>query len=365
LKNILYVSPNGFLGGAEKFLLEAITAHINSGRDRVRVLFFNEGSFSAISKVRGFSPIILPFKFRLSHLPSLLKAMLYIRSKVKSEKIEIIHSTMAYTHIVMYLSTLGLKTKHIWFQHGPVSSSLDKIAALLPADIILFNSTYLRDEHFKFNSDLYHSKTSIIPLGVKSNAFKPRSHGPLKLLLAGRMAPVKGFHLVLGAIGKLLIEYPDLSHLLKVTLVGGAHSEKELFYLNELKQKIHSLKGTIELLPFTEDMDAVYSKHDLLIQPSLIGEGFGLVLAEAMGHSLLVAGPIYGGANEILHDGITGITFDFNSKEAVTELAEFLESAIDNFGKYENIRRNGLAFIKEKHSTENMLNQLCKVYDNL
>ena len=117
---VLYISPNGYLGGAERFVLTATVAHLKSSRIKAAILFFSDGEASREARAAGVECLTLKHKFRMRNPLQFIKALLEIRSIVKSYNPEVLQLTMPYSHIALSLATLGLNVKKVWFQHGPV-----------------------------------------------------------------------------------------------------------------------------------------------------------------------------------------------------------------------------------------------------
>ena len=274
---------------------------------------------------------------------------------------------MAYGHLVMTLATLGLKVKRVWFQHGPVSGWLDKLASLLPVDVILFNSRFLLSEHQRCNFDLYRSQKRIIRLGVDQLPATPSSTGRSKIevLMVGRISPGKGFHVVLEALKTWVAAGEDWIHAFHFTLLGSATSDGDRWYQNKLEDLGKEIGPLLTLVPFSADVSSHYARSEVLIQPSLASEGFGLVLAEAMAAGLLVIGPTYGGGTEILRDGETGYGLDFKATEAPENLKTLLKkfhAAPDSFNA---VRAHGKSLITETYTVREMMDQLNGIYGNL
>ena len=365
MKKTLYVSPNGFIGGAEKILVQIAELHFQNDSSNVSVLFFKHGEAEKILIRKKIQTTTLQNSFRLTRPLSLFRALHEIRKILISQKIEIIHSTMAYGHLVMSLASLGLKTKRVWFQHGPVTGILDKIASLLPVDLILFNSHFLLANHNKANFVRSSIPQKIIHLGIESHLISETTNSPiLRFILVGRLSPLKGFDQVIKALKQISNEDPDLLKKTSFKIVGDANFSHEKIYQQELVKMAISLGSVLEFVPFQKDMAAIYNSSDILIQSSIKPEGFGLVLAEAMSHKLLVVGPNYGGATEILKDNETGLIFNF-SKSTTEELKCFLTNLIEKFDQYQNLKLNGHKLITEKFTKENMIKEILSAYEQL
>lgn len=362
MKKILYVSPNGYLGGAEKFLVMAVKQHRSICGEEVGSLFFNPGVAPELLKAENFSVRVLQNKFKLRQSIQFLRALWEIRSYIRQNKYNVIHSTMAYGHLVMAMATLGLGVKRIWFQHGPVSGMLDKLASLLPVDVILFNSRYLMAEHLRANFNFFKSQKLILRLGVDQDLVRSlNKSSKINVLMVGRISRSKGFHVVLEALNSWTNSGEEWLNHFHFTLLGSANTESDQQYQKELEELGQSIGSNVTLAPFTPDVNSFYAQSEILIQPSLIGEGFGLVLAEAMAAGLLVLGPSYGGGTEILANGDTGFTFDFRDPGAMSEVKETLQKFLAAPESFEGIRSNGQRLVVEEYSTTAMMEQLKEI----
>ena len=143
-KTVLYVSPNGYLGGAEKVVLTLTQAHLERDNYFPVILFFSHGEAVLAAQKMGIKTIVLTNSFRLSRPYLLFLALKEIRETISALKPHIIHNTMAYSHLVVSAACLGKNIKTVWFQHGPVGKTLDRLASLFPVDCLFFNSNFLK-----------------------------------------------------------------------------------------------------------------------------------------------------------------------------------------------------------------------------
>ncbi|MBC7430418.1 MAG: glycosyltransferase family 4 protein [Bacteriovorax sp.] len=364
MKKTLYVSPNGYIGGAEKILIQIASLHFQN-ESHVHTLFFNYGLASQQLASKKIPHFILKNSFRLSSPIRLLKALREIRKIIKNEKIELIHSTMAYGHLVMSLASFGMNIKRVWFQHGPVNGILDKFASLFPVDAIFFNSEYLLLLHNSSNKLQFPARKEIIPLGIEKPAhLNPVKSSLLRFALIGRLSPLKGFDRVIKALIQLKDKDSLILNKIKLNIIGETNYPHEKIYADKLKILATKLGAVVEFIPFQNEMSVIYNSNDILVQSSLYGEGFGLVLAEAMSYGLLAVGPSYGGGTQILTNKKTGLSFDF-AKSSIDELEIFMCDLINNFKTYSDIRENGRKLIAEKYTNEIMIVKILKIYEQL
>lgn len=132
----------------------------------------------------------------------------------------------------------------------------------------------------------------------------PATPAHWQLLFSGRMERIKGGHVLLEALPLIIAA---LDRPVRATFDGDG-SERAA-----LEQQAVSLCASHRGLQieFTgwqgyEEREALRSRSDLLVAPSLWPEPFGLVGPEAGLHGVPAAGFAVGGISEWLHDGVNG-----------------------------------------------------------
>ena len=90
--------------------------------------------------------------------------------------------------------------------------------------------------------------------------------------------------------------------------------------------KNNNLSDNVLILPFTKDLETIWSATDIAIMPSTEAESFGLVALEAMLHKKPVIASNLGGLKEIVVHNSSGFLVDVNSEidlqKAITSLVE-------------------------------------------
>ncbi len=368
MKKVLYINPNGFIGGAESFIFNICESHLNNKKISPAILFFQDGPGVKLAQEMGIKYYLLRTKFKLSRL-SYIKACFEIRRIIKSISPELIHFTMPYSVVACFLPLLFINVKKIWFQHGPVGGQLDKIASYIYVDCILFNSRDTLKRHFDHCRDIFHTKKKIIKLGIKSNQYKVEkevedlfSDKNFNILSAGRICRWKGQHLLIEAIHELKKNNIPIASTIKCFIVGGANSAEDQSYLKELEQLVeqYKLKDHIFFMGHQKNMSIFYEKAHILIHSSTTPEPFGLVVAEAMKAGLLVIGAKHGGVKDILIHNKTGLVFDTTSTDAHRILSELIvESSSTDCSQ---MRENAKNLIDRDYSISQMTNDIEDTY---
>lgn len=160
----------------------------------------------------------------------------------------------------------------------------------------------------------------LIPTGVKGIFFdRPVSCSTTSpyLLACGRLAPVKGFDLLLQAIS--LIGVPTRPRL----LIAGDGPERSV--LEQIISRLH-LSEDVELLGFREPHEVAELMHRCLfvVIPSR-QEGLPLVALEAMASGRAVVAAAVGGLIEVIRPGINGILV---TPDSPSELATAIEQLV-------------------------------------
>jgi phosphatidylinositol alpha-1,6-mannosyltransferase len=152
-----------------------------------------------------------------------------------------------------------------------------------------------------------------------------RLAGKRVLLTVGRLQPRKGQDKVLGALPRLLADYPDLHYV----IAGGADPRTE----QEYRDLVHALGvgDGATIVPNLDNASIVwlYDRCEIFIManrtmPNGDTEGYGIVFLEAGAHGKPVIGGRAGGAVEAVDDASTGILVDGNEVEDIGRAVRLL-----------------------------------------
>jgi glycosyltransferase involved in cell wall biosynthesis len=335
---ILYVSINGYLGGAEKFVVDVVSEHKKNNNLDVEVLFFSEGAALEICKNAGVKTYLYSSSVRLSRPWTIFKAILWMKKLVQDEKIDLLHGTMAYAQILCGAVCSLTKVKNFWYQHGPVGSLLDTFATFFPYDVVAFNSQYLleqQDKIIKFRAP--NSAPVVIAPGFRDTIVNEEDVSQIRkthlvtptqklFVTAGRVTAIKGFHLIIEAIAFIAKQNPEIIKEIKVLIIGSAQQEKDREYENSLKLMVeqNELNKYITFIAFQENINSFYKASDFFLHTTTICESFGLVIGEAMMQQTLVIGSNAGGSREILQHDQNGLSYDTTVISSATKLKNII-----------------------------------------
>jgi D-inositol-3-phosphate glycosyltransferase len=175
-------------------------------------------------------------------------------------------------------------------------------------------------------------RISVVPCGVNLDLFQPVAQREARrelslrdddriLLFVGRIEPLKGIDILLGAAAELAME-----HDCSVLVIGGdsGAQQGEIAYLRNLAARL----GIAERVSFLgavdhERLPLYYSAADVCVVPSFY-ESFGLVALEAMACGTPVVASRVGGLAGTVRDGETGYLIPWRCPEPFAERIELL-----------------------------------------
>ncbi len=175
-------------------------------------------------------------------------------------------------------------------------------------------------------------KIEIIPMGTDTEKFKPGDMKPSKsnkILFIGRLIKQKGIDILLKAYRLLKDSFPQA----ELEIIGYGPEKMPLFDIVE----------NLDLSNEVTFSDAV--EHDKLVDkyrgarvlalPSLIGEGFGMTVAEAAACGIPTVTFGLGGTGELVVDGETGMIVSQNAESLAEGLKRlFSDDALaDHMGE--------------------------------
>ena len=130
----------------------------------------------------------------------------------------------------------------------------------------------------------------------------------LLFVLVGRINSWKGQGLLVEAFAALIRQSAATLPSLRLAIVGSAYVGQEHFEAQLHDAVISSgCAAQITVVPFRDDIEAVWAAADVVVVPSTEPEPFGRVAVEAMGFAKPVIAASHGGLIDIVQDGVTGL----------------------------------------------------------
>lgn len=177
------------------------------------------------------------------------------------------------------------------------------------------------------------------------------------ILFGGRLSVAKGGTKALEAMLEIVKYVPDA-----VLLVVGKVDE----YAHNMKKEADRL-GVGGKLVFTgwmerREMKYTLASSDVVLVPSICFDAFPRTVLEAMASGKPVVGTRYGGASEIIVDGVTGYVVNpLHSKEIADKVIDLLKDS----KKVERFGNAGYQRVKNSFNLENMVEKYIAVYESL
>jgi glycosyltransferase involved in cell wall biosynthesis len=340
---ILFLTPLGEIGGAERVLLDMIASLRRTGRELdIHVIVGAGGSLVAALNEAGAKVTLLrmqptlnalgenalvgstgrrsPFRAALATACAAGSASKYavrLRRAVRSLRPDIVHSNGNKFHLLSGLA-LGRKWPVIWHLHDflgerPLTRRLLRRVSRRVGCAIAVSEAVARDAR----SVLGPARIEVVRNAVDTERFAPGpadgnlldrlaglppARNVLRVGLMATYARWKGQDLFLEAAARLR---PSLD--LRFFIIGGPiyQTSGSQFSADELRRRIGELglQERVGLIPFQSDPAAVYRALDVVVHASTRPEPFGLTIAEAMACARPVIVSATGGAAELFtHD---------------------------------------------------------------
>jgi|tagenome__1003787_1003787.scaffolds.fasta_scaffold20960995_3 glycosyltransferase involved in cell wall biosynthesis len=296
-------------GGAETMLWTWLR---RLDRDRIdpKIVFFDPGPFEQEVAELGFETAVIPVG-RLRQPVRAARAIAELARQLRAWRPDLVLNWSPKAHLYGTGSTLlaGIPHKTLWWQHSvPERHWMDRLATLMPARAVGCSSQASATAQSRLRP---RRRTFVVWPGIEINgrgetppADLDIPAGRVVVGIVGRLQPWKGQHHVLHALALLRKRGLDVHGL----FVGGSafgFSEDYPLELEDLIDRLE-LRNHVTMVGQVPDADPYLRVMDVFVNASS-GEPFGIVLPEAMAHSLPIVAVASGGPLEIVEDGTTGL----------------------------------------------------------
>ena len=317
--NILYLDSGSGIGGGQRSLLLLLNL-LDKNRFKPFVGCLGDSAFAA--EVAKTEASVVPLRLPAAHnktdkvkrftLRDLLEdfqqlqVVLQLHRCVKRHAIDLIHANSL---SVALLGGIVARIHRIpILMHKRYATSygiLDRLCERLLHRVILVSEATRWD----FAPA---AKQTLIYNGVDLDAFQASSEevaalqkelvpeAPQSGVLAGvvtRITPEKGIHFLVRAMAELKEKTP-----IKLLIVGGPYFQKDVDYMEELKQEVADLgvEDSVIFTGFLSDTRIVTSLLDIVLVPSIIPEACPRTIIEAMAVGKPVIATPLGGSKELV-----------------------------------------------------------------
>ncbi len=173
------------------------------------------------------------------------------------------------------------------------------------------------------------------------------------LVDVGRLIPVKSHDTLIRALKHIIPSFPNL----RLFIIGDGMLKEELKGLT----KTLNLEDHVIFTGYREDVARFMKEADLFVFPTL-GEGFGLVLLEAMAFKKPIVATRVMSIPEIVEDGKSGLLVPPRHLE---ELADAILQLLRDKKRAEVFGNRGFEILSSKFSIERMVEETERIYDQL
>lgn len=175
----------------------------------------------------------------------------------------------------------------------------------------------------------------------------------IRLLNVGRLSPEKAQSMLLEAVAVLSRQYPRL----RLAFAGIGPLEDQL----RAAADRFGIAGQVDFLGYVDDMPALYSKSDLVVQSSLT-EGLPNVALEVTYLGIPLVATDVGGTSEVVKHGVTGWVVKPGSVgELVTGIRRFLEQPEE----FLRMASRGRRVVEEKFTFARRTEMQARLYEEV
>jgi glycosyltransferase involved in cell wall biosynthesis len=306
----LHVYPGNLYGGVERMLATFAAARVDGLEQRFALCF--EGRLAGEVRAAG-APLQMLGDVRLSRPWTVVRARRRLSAVLDDARPDVVICHSSWTHGLFgdVARTRGIPL--VFWLHDAVTGDTwaDRLAKRTRPDLAICTSEFARGTLPRLwkdvASDVVYPPVPPPDAGaVDRRAVRARLETPAEdvvILQASRMEPWKGHRLLIEGLGRLR----DVGGW-TAWIAGGAQRPHEEAHLAEMYALAQSLgiAPRIRFLGQRDDVPALMASADVLCQPNLGPEPFGIAFVEAMHAGLPVVATAIGGAREIV-DASCGI----------------------------------------------------------
>lgn len=374
MNKILYVCPASGIGGAETFLKQT-HKFCDKNQFENHYFLFRTGPLYDYLEENGARVHLAKHPPRLSRRADRSAIDKQLKAIINQYNINLVHSTMAYGALFSARTCKKMKTPHVWFQHGPASGWMDRLASLYPHNGLIVNSHYTGKkqrelenplrfflprcnpiEKILLGTDIEEPKES--DLNRFKNTMKSKHEIADNTFVASMLCRIqewKGVHLFLDALK--IIKDQNLQRPF-IGLVWG-EPFKDRSYFETLEKRISDEKIPAILMGGTSDVALALKYSDAIVNASIQPEPFGLSIIEGMMVGTVPVVPNEGGPAEIVRNGEDGL--EFKARQAPS-LATKLKALIDDPKLQEKLSAETKKCAEQKFKAERAIEHLEKFH---
>lgn len=360
---VLHVINGEFYAGAER-VQELLADRLPEYGYRAGFVCLKQGQFERALAESPHPCHRLTMRSRLD----LLRQAAMLARHVRETRSRLIHTHTPRSALVGALASLRSGVPFVHHVHSPTSrdsarawlnriNTLAERAALLRARALLpVSQSLARDLRQQGYSD---RRITVIPNGVavSEQTAQPWISGVLTLGTVALFRPRKGMEVLIESMARMR----EQGRAVRLRAVGGFETPEYESRIRGLCRRL-AVEDLVEWRGFRRDVAAELSKVDVLVLPSLFGEGMPMVVLEAMAVGLPVVASRVEGVPEVVRDGRDGVLVEPGDPEA---LAAALGKLADAPSALSAMGASGRNRQRQEFSDFAMAERLSRVYDRL
>ena len=338
------------------------------------VAICEDDDFGDTLRIDGHEVVHVPFHARGRALRGLIGLRVDLRNALCRLAPDLVH---AFNAVPVLLGGLpgGAPRPRTWlntvtglgrgFQAGGVRTRLVRLGyrvALHRADHTVFQNSADRAAVLA-PGDAAADRTSVIlGSGVDTDAFcpagTPRTAGPARVLMVGRLLGRKGVRAYADAARAVKTTHPDVEFLLAGEHVDG---DPDAVPRDWLEARVAA--GDLRFLGYRDDLQALLPTVDLLVHPTLYAEGLPRILLEAGACGLPVVTVDGPGRSEAVRPGETGLLLP--REEIAERLPSSLRDLLDAPERCADMGRAARRHVVAHHDIRAITDRYASLYASL
>ena len=281
---------------------------------------------------------------------------------------DLLHAHTARSLMVTSIAARIVRRPFVYHVHSPTANDstrrfsnrinawIERICLTGVSGIICVSNSlgdYMRNH--RWDPKLVH----VVPNGVPAKKELPPRNDPQSRWTIGTIAlfrPRKGIEVLIDALA-IVRSY---GHDVRIRAVG-------CFETSEYETRVKAFatqRGVAEFIDwvgFKSDVDAEFQQMDLMVLPSLFGEGLPMVIIEAMAAGVPVIGTNVQGVPEVLTEG-HGVVAEAGCAASLSNcIRQFTQAEVN----WQEMRTNAYRRQSEVYSDRSMARGVAQVYDRV
>jgi glycosyltransferase involved in cell wall biosynthesis len=402
-RRILYLSPSGGLGGAERVLLDVLTSvrQADPGSE-LCLLALADGPLLERARATGARVVHLPLPPALGRLgdsrldgggagrkllallgqalaaaPGALSHVRRLRRQIRALDPAVIHSNGIKSHLLLRLAGVR-KAPVLWHVHDfygarPLVRRLVPWAGKGVGGLLAISEAVGRDVRGLLPGPplwVVHNTVDVRTFSPgdedgtwldEAAGLPPAGPGAVRVGLVATYARWKGHEVLLTAAARALANGPAVP--LRFYVIGSPiyHTAGSQFSEAELRARARGLRieGAVGFVPFQPDPVRAYRALDVVVHASTRPEPFGLTIVEAMACARPVIAVQAGGAAELFRPGHDALGIPPGDPAA---LAEAVLALARDLGRRQALGANGRRTVTSRFNRERLGGQLWEIY---